>query len=91
MAFLIVKGAILITLTSQVQVVSNCHNTQEAQAVKELVQMTDSQTDTQLTYWQAFKDTKLSDVTARNTCCQKHFSQSNASTACSDASPGKKH
>ena len=88
MAFLIVKGAILIALISRVQAISNCHDTQEARAVKELVQMTDGQTHTQLTYWQAFKDTKLSDVTARSTSFGKHFSQSNASTACSDASPG---
>lgn len=88
MAFLIMKGAILILLISRVQAISNRHNTQVAQAAKELVQMTDSQTHTQLTYWQAFKDTKLSDVTARNTSFGKHFSQSNATTACSYASPG---
>lgn len=55
--------------------------------MKEIIQMTDSQTHTQLTYWQAFKDTKLSDVTAKNTSFGKHLSQSNASIACSDARP----
>lgn len=59
MGFLIMKGAILIPLTSRIQAISNCHDTREARAVKELVQMTDDQTHTQLTYWQAFKDTKV--------------------------------
>lgn len=75
-------------MPSQVQAIPNCCDIQEAQAVKELVQMTDGETRTQLPYWPAFKDTKLSDVTARNTSFGKHFSQSNASTACSDASHG---
>lgn len=56
--------------------------------MKELVQMTDGETHTQLPHWPTFKGTKLSDVAARNTSFGKDFSQSNASTACSDASPG---
>jgi len=88
MTFLIVKGAIpdspRLQSTSHIKVPWYSRSPSCERTCSDDLQ---SNTQSSLT-GRHLKDTKLSDGTARNTSFGKHFFQSNASTACSDASPG---